>query len=274
MYAHRDSNGYPMGSLVTPDAPANGTVYGAYLYNKHISIGGATQAIETRSGRAGGKTWTKKVVGFSDIADFPVEMSGKDTTLESFFQGYTPDTTTVGTAIVTAPGEFSDSPPKFLSVHHMEYDNADGSSEWLSLNYLNAQFSDATGIAAGQGSGENPNPFTWNGTPDFSLRAPWGQLFSASNLTLSDDRATSIAIYSQWRYAMATYIDDGAATTFTLPYLPASSVVTNSFVFKNGVATAPASISTSTGIVTITAGTAADIWVVLYPVGETFTASP
>lgn len=276
MYAFRDSNGYPVGENITPDTTTPGTVYGAYLYDKHTTLGASVPSFETRFGRSGGKIWTKKVVGISDIGNFSVEMAGLDTTLEGYLKGYTPDVTTVTTAIGLVPNEVPDVLPKFVSAHHMEFDNADGSPEWLSLFYLNSQFTDTSGIAAGQGSGENPNPLSYEGVPDYSLRAPWGQLFSAaaSNLTVTDDKAQSVAVISQWRYAIATYIDDGAATTYTLPFLPASAVVGNHYVFRNGTAITPSGIVTTTGVVTITAGTSGDVIVHLYPVGARFTASP
>lgn len=274
MYAFRDSNGYAKGVNTAPDTVVAGTVYGAYLYNKHISIGGATAQYETRLGRAGGKLWVKKVTGITDLSNFALAFSGQDTSLEAYFKGLTLDSTTVSTAIATVPTEVPEVLPSFVSVHHIEYDNADGSSEWLSLFYLNAQFTDTGGLGAGQAGGENPNPLAYEGVPNYSTRTAWGQLWSANaNQDVTDDRAASQAIYSDWRYAIATYIDDGAATEYTLPYLPASSTVGNHFVFKNGTATAPSAVNTSTGVVTITAGSSGDVWVHLYPVGNRFTAS-
>lgn len=274
MYAHRDSNGYHMGVLTTPDAPVAGTVYGAYLYDKHIDIGGIALTYEKRQGFAGAQIWTQRTVGISDISDMAVNMSGFDTVLDGYIKGYTPDATTVSSAIVVARNASQTTPPKLVSSHHIEFDNEDGSAQWMTLFVMNAQFKDEGGMAAGQSSGQNPNPLAYAATIDFSSRLPWGQTFVASNLSVAKDKDITIGIVSNYRYAMTAYIDDGSATTYKLPYLPASSTVGDHFVFSNGTVLTPSGINTSTGVVTITAGTSGDIIQHLYPVGNDFTASP
>lgn len=275
MYAFRDSNGYAKGVDTTPDTVSNGTVLGGYLYNKHISIAGATAQYETRIGRSGGKIWTKKSVGITDLANFALSFSGQDTTLEGYFKGYTPDATTLTGGIINVPTEVPDTLPSLISLHHIEYDNADGSSQWLTLCYLNAQFQDTGGMSAAQSGGENPNPLSYEGVPNYSLRTVWGQLWSANaNQVVTDNRAASQAIYSNYRYFIATYIDDGSTGTYTLPYKPASSTLGHHLIFKNGAVLTVTSVSTSTGVVTQTAAaTAGDIIVHLYPVGNTITAT-
>lgn len=275
MYAHRDSSGYHMGTLVTPDAPVSGTVYGAHLYDKHIDIGGIALTFEKRQGFAGAKIWVQRTVGISDISDMAVNMSGFDSTLDGFIKGYVPDVTTVPVATGISRNASNPTPPKMVSVHHIEFDNEDGSSQWLSLFVLNAQFKDEGGTPAGQASGQNPNPLAYAATIDFSNRLPWGELFSASaNVNVNDDKDITFGIIANNRYAMTAYIDDGIATTYKLPFLPSSATVADHYVFSNGVALVPSLIVTTTGIVTIAAGTDQDIVQHLYPIGNTFTASP
>jgi len=83
---------------------------------------------------------------------------------------------------------------------------------------------------------------------------------------------------SLYPYMLDTWIADGTATTFTLTALPKKSTVTtgntDNWVTKNSVNTAPTSINTSSGLVTVAAaGSAADVWVVWYPVTPTVLAA-
>lgn len=275
MYAFRDSDGYAMGQLVTPDSPVVDTVYGGYFYDKHIDISGIALTYEKRQGFAGGKIWTQRVVGISDIGDVTINISGRNTTLEGYISGFTPDTTTVASATGMSRNASNPTPPKMISVHHEEFDNADGSAMWQSHFILNAQFRNEGGTPAGQGSGQNPNAFPYVATVDFSLRLPWGQLYSANaNNVVSDNRDVSYDIISAYRYLIATYICDGTEVTYTLPYKPASSTVGDHYVYRNGTALTLSSVSVSTGVATMpSAGSSGDIVVHLYPVGNVLTAT-
>lgn len=268
-FAFRDSSGYPKGVDSTPDAVSNGTVLNAYLYDKGIDISGMSVTYDTRQGQGGGKIWVKRVSGVSDVGDITLNMSAYDTTLDGYFKGQTPDATTNTNMIISSRNVNKLTLPAFVSVHAFEFDNADGSAMWLNRVILNGQFKQVSGIGSGQGSGTNPNPLTYECTPNKSSRAPWGQLLSANtNLDVADDSDYELWIYSRYPLALATYIDDGAASSFAVAYKVATGEdKADCLIFKNGstAQSAVSGITNATGAFAITAGTAADIWCVLYP---------
>lgn len=106
-------------------------------------------------------------------------------------------------------------------------------------------------------------------------RFPNGVAFGA-NQGFYDNKTYAIKLLTDNPISFTTYIANGTATEFTLPYLPSSSVVTAAtkpnYMAINNTEVAPSAVSTSTGVVTLAAaGSAADFVSIIY---ETeFTAS-
>jgi hypothetical protein len=92
-------------------------------------------------------------------------------------------------------------------------------------------------------------------------------------MTVTDNKEIVYAIRYDYPVSVTTYIQETAATTFTLGYRPASTEhagAINSFT-TNGVTSHSnvSGVDGTTGAVTITAATALDKWVALYPTSFT-----
>lgn len=94
-------------------------------------------------------------------------------------------------------------------------------------------------------------------TPTASAIHPAGVPFSSMAMNLEDDRTPILTLFTDNPIHLATYVGDGTATTFTLPYLPLSEVVTvnnspNEFNI-DGTLTALSALASDTGVATLTA---------------------
>jgi hypothetical protein len=154
------------------------------------------------------------------------------------------------------------------SKFHSRASGSDGELKYRTL-YMRGQlrFSQPPLSHAG---GENPSPMRATFFPKVVSKFPNGVAFGA-NQSLYKNKAVMLQIVSDRPIAMTTYIANGVATTFTAAYKPWKNTVTggntDNFVTKAGVATAPSSINTSTGVVTLaSAGTTGDLHHIIYQV--------
>ena len=264
----RDSVGYPMGQLATPDAPVQLTVYSPYKIPGIVGWVPPVPASEIATRRGGQKVLGARRVGISSLGQGQLTLSDYDETFLSLIGGSTIDVAThTEHAMSSMNSQEFDIPQLFLMLV-AGFQNDVGTNKFLTGGYINVQI-DQLDTPMSQNAGDNPNGLVFNVTPSVSLRMPTGMLFSASALAVQDDKDINWRDHNSENAGIwiDTYIDDGIATTFTLTYRPLSTDATNitNIVTKEGIATAPTTIVDTTGVVTITPGTADDIWVVTYP---------
>lgn len=266
-FAFLDSNNYPAGIDDTPNSVSTPAVSNAYLYDKPVDIAGLALTFGKVQGQGGGIIWTQRITGLTDIADVTMTMSALDDTLEGFWSNITPDTTTVtGITALTRNAAGTTFPP-MISLHTFLY-SEEGSTDvrYMTKVYLNVQHKNTGGEGASQGDGTNPNAVTRDFTANYNTRTAWGELFSAATLNPEKNKDLEMTLFSDHPLALATYWDDGIATSFVVGRKLFSTTVADNFIFKNGVdnSSAVSAINATTGTFTNTAGTANDIWTILY----------
>lgn len=266
-FAFLNASNYPGGVETDPDNVTPPVLSDAYLYDKIIDVSGMAITYGKRQGFGGGRIWTQRVTGVTDIGDVTLNLSAYDTTLEGFWKGITPDTATIsGVTVMTRNAEFTVLPP-MMNLHAFEFDDDDGTSSWFNEIYLNVQHKDISGVASGQGDGQNPNPLVREFTPNRSNRTAWGELWSAyTALDVTNDVDYVMQIITPNPLALAAYFDDGTAITFTVGRQLSSATPGDHFIYKNGVENSGdvSLIVPTTGVFTIAAGTANDVWTILY----------
>jgi hypothetical protein len=260
----RDSNGYPMGTLSTPDAPVVNTVYTPFRLPGPVEVTPPTISRETATSKGGQRIRNKRVLGVNDISDFTFTLSDYSETFNAMISGTTVDVTTLTNVATTAPNTGLTEPPQMGIAFAIGYQTDDGDNQTLTFMFHNVQISNSIPKGS-QAGGENPNPLQYTVTPTRSSRTALGHLYSTTALNVTDDKDILSIYRHEYPLFLTTYVANGAATTFTLPYLPisndATGAATNSLT-KLGAITAVTSVNIATGVVTLTgAGTTGDIWV-------------
>ena len=264
--AMRDANCYPKGTDSTPDVVGNGTTLQAYKLPGLVETSVPSPTREIATFRGGLAILGQRAMGVSDLGTFDLTLAAYDETFNSLCAGSTVDVSTHTELAFTAPNMANASLPQMILGLAIGLQNDSGTNEYLTLIYNNVQIGPVI-PAAGQDSGVNPRPQVYTVTPSLSSRMGHGMLYSASGLGVQNNTDVMVAVRYTYPMHLTTYTDDGAATTFITGYRPISTNATNTIniVLKNGAKTNPTSIVDTTGVVTITAGTAADIWSVCYP---------
>lgn len=264
--AMRDSNGYPMGSDTTPNTKTGLDVKHAYKLTGPVEAAVPAPTRDIATFRGGLGILGQRAMGVSDLGSFTITLSAYDETFHAMVSGSVVDVATHTELAMTAPNMALADLPQLILLLTIGFQNDSGTNEFLNILYNNVQIS-PTIPGAGQDSGANPRPQVYTVTPSLSSRMGHGMLYSASALAVQDNRDVGVMIRYLKPLGLTTYIDDASATTFVLGYRPVDTNATNAInvVLKNGVKTNPTSIVTTTGVVTITAGSSLDIWNVLYP---------
>jgi hypothetical protein len=266
--ATRDSNGYPVGTNPTPDSKVVNTVYGPLRLRHPISIDGAEATIDIATRRGGMAKRGQRALGASDYGAFKFVMDAFDDAFDALVRSYTVDTTTQTGLAISAANATLANRPRFVFGCNVGFTDDSGNDLFMNYMFPNVQIIPAVEKSSQQG-GENPNPLEYTVVPDVSTRTPLGRLFSAMGLGVRDNQDILIRFPATREYIIATYVANGVATSFTLPFKPTSSSITGAAdlpLTKNGATQAVTSISTTTGLVTLTgAGAANDIYVVTYP---------
>lgn len=106
------------------------------------------------------------------------------------------------------------------------------------------------------------SPYTFRVMPLVTDVMDTGQTFAQSDMDFEDDRAEHYQRITRYPFSITAWRANAAATTFTLPYLPISSVVTpltggspsaRNVTWIDGTLTALSSANTSTGLITLAA---------------------
>ena len=266
--AKRDSNGYPKGVVADPNSPGTNVVLSPYRIKYPISLTPPTpnRRLATRVG--GQAPRGQRDLGMSSLGTFPIEMDSYDETFHALVSGSAVDVSTVSEWAVTSPNVQKVTLPKFILGMSIGYLTEAGNPEFLTAIFHNVQIRPVM-PSGSQSDGENPNPMRYEVVPDVSSRTGIGRLYSAMAMSVQENSDMSMMIRYSKEIFLATYIKDGTATTFTLPFLPTSSDATGAAansITNNGSTQAVTSVNTSTGVVTLSAaGTSGHIVVTAFP---------
>ena len=266
--AFRNSNGYPMGNLRTPNAPTNGSEYHAYKLTGPVSVTAPSPTREIATFRGGMNILGQRGLGTSDFGTFDMTLSAFDEVLESYISGAVYDTSNYGTANVAgAPNTLNANLPQFFLILTAGYQTSEGTNRFMHWIYNNVQIYPALASVT-QDGGVNPNALTYTVVPSTSTRTISGMLYSASSMAVQDNKDLVMRLRTDNPIGVTTYIDDASETTFLLGYRPTNSENAGAvnIITTNGATTHAnvSGIDTTTGVVTKTAATAADVWVVVY----------
>ncbi|MHC4302565.1 MAG: hypothetical protein ACYS7Y_35340 [Planctomycetota bacterium] len=267
--ATRSTTGYPRGQETDPDNASQDTVHSSLVIegvtftpgvrvNPVVTIAGAQRIL--------GRVVLPAADFGSPAYDVPYL---NDLFSTIFIRKGTIDSSTLGRHTTGDNAQQNVFVPSFVRFMIRVQDVETGKEYWENLSYLNCRNRETTPGGAGRvtGDAENPNPFAYAGELTPSTRDMSGSLISALNLASTGGKDTMIRTISDNRTHVVNWISDGIATTFTLPYLPLSSTAISgtgaNIVTVDGVVTAVSSISTTTGLVTLTAAPAAAAEVVV-----------
>lgn len=267
--AFRDSDGYPVGTNQTPDTKTPNTVYGAYVVDGLINLETGVPVNPVIRNFGGQRLITSSNLPASDYGTPTFQLSQKDETLDAFLTKTAIDVATNTTRAIMNPNVTQKEWPQFIVMFSILITNSNtGKNEFRHYAYLNTEVkkTNRAGAAAVESSATNPNPLSYELTTGLSLRDVTGELLSGLATLVTEDEFTDYR--STNPVHICTYVKNGSATEFTLPYLPLSSTVTinasSNHMTVNGTVTAAASVSTTTGVVGVAAGTSGDIVVMTY----------
>jgi hypothetical protein len=269
--AKRNSSGYPVGTVADPETIAADTTSSSLLIGSLDSFTPPTPTTEFAIDQGGQSLRGSIALGNSATGTPAIVLSEFDETLHALIKGTAADATSVDGWLFSAGNVQQKIFPQLTTLVTTKILNIDDGSEYFHTWVMyNTQWQDAGGGGASQASGTNPNPLSYNLNLSMSQRNVTGVALSeSSGMQVVDGTDAWCKIRSRWPIALTTYIADGIETDFILGYRPVFSTVTdgktdNSFTI-NGVATAPTSVDTSTGVVVIAAaGSAQDVHVAAY----------
>jgi hypothetical protein len=197
------------------------------------------------------------------------QLSQRDETLEAFLSKTAIDVATNTTRAIMSRNAAQGDWPQFIVMFSIRVTNSEsGLSQWSHYAFLNTEIkkTNDAGGSAQTGDAVNPNPLAYSLTTSLSLRDVTGELLSGLATLITKDDMTFIRTNNPLH--ITTYIKNGSATSFTLPYKPLSSVVTvnasPNHMTINGTITAAGAVDVSTGVVTIAAGTTGEVTVMTY----------
>lgn len=268
----RSSAGYFMGQISTPDAPTVNTTSHSYVVFNPVSFEHPSPTRTEWTDFGGQSIRAQKLGGVESLGSGTFTLSEYDNTLHAMIASTAIDTTTVTDWEQTPSNINAVNLPAFLmivSTKSQVVNDVTGvvSDKWNHWVYPNVQIA-VNPPNASQSGGVNPNPVSFTYTPSFSGRRWDGRTFLAASPTVVGNKDMRYQIVSDYPLTGTTYIRNGAATTFSLGYRPKASTATgtaDNSVTNQGVTEAVTSISTTTGLVTMSAaGTSGHIVNVVY----------
>lgn len=266
--ARLSSAGYPMGQLLTPDAPVAGTVYSPYVVPAPVEYQPATPTWVEFESYARGKPRGRATPGISSLGTGTLVLAEDDDTFEALIKGKAVDTTTATAARIASGNFASNAPRRFLvglTPIALAYDSVIQYKTIWKWGYFSWS---ETGMNSGEG--RNPNNRSYVFHPTLSPRTPFGQLFSAATVDPDNDTDSEYKMRDTAPFALTTYVDDGSGTSILQAYTPDYSEVAgaHNIFFKNGADNKAGVASLSGKTWTITASTSGHIWVLLTPSTE------
>lgn len=261
-----DSNNYPMGTLTTPDSPVNGTVYSPYVIPAVVEYREPTPTYVEASSYAGMKHRGRRSHGVSDFGVGQLILSEFDDTFDALVMEYTVDTTLASSLRITARNAQRVQSRRFALWLTGGATDSNSTPNFITFCLGNVYFN-RQGVNLSQGGGQNPNNLTYDIVQNVSTRSPLGQLYSASALAVDGNADTMVAIRAAQPVTFTTYVDDGSATSIVVPYAPYYTEHAGAYnIFTKNGSTNHSNVSgISSATLTVTAGTAADKWVIATP---------
>lgn len=264
----RDANGYPVGLASDPDDIANGTTLNPLKLTGPVEVTALSITREVATFRGGQKVLGRRQLGVSDIGSFDLKLSAYDEAFHALVTGSAIDTSIATANSVTTPNVMNGDPPQLILLLTMGFQTLAGVNKFATLGYHNVQISEAQSGAAGQSGGENPNPTQYTVTVMQSDRTFFGLPYSATAVNAVDNSDIFMRYITAKPVSITTYKASAGATSFVLGYRPVSSEnagARNVFV-ENGASNHAdvSGVDTTTGVVTISAASAADLWVTTY----------
>lgn len=259
--------GYPMGLAPDPNAPSLNTVYGAHRLGLR-SLEHPEREVSRAFNREDGRIKQRVIVGVSDDGEGTFEVGTDDEEFNIYITEGGYDNTTSDEILMQGRnrGMVSNRAYFLMAGRLIQLDSG---GLWVKyFTYHNNQLEQTSIGAVSQDDGENPNPLEYTFTPSLAERTITGQPFSGTDMTVYDDKDLLTEIRCRNELHQCTWIANGTADEFTLPYLPLKSDVAvggANIICLNGVPTAASALSTTTGVLELTAaGSSGDIWTVLY----------
>lgn len=264
----RDSDGYPMGNLATPNSPVNGTAYHAYKLTGPVSCTAPSPTRELATFRGGMAILGQRALGTSDFGTFDMTLSAYDEVFEAYISGAANDIVNGGSAnVLGAPNTMNTALPQFHLVLTAGWQDTSGTNRYMHWMYPNVQIYPALPSVT-QDGGTNPNAIQYTVVPSLSTRTTLGYLFSATSVAVQESRDVVTRWRTDYPVSFTTYVDDASATTIAVGYRPATADHdgSNNMFTKAGVIAHDqvTGFSTTTGATTHTAGTAGAKWVISY----------
>lgn len=268
----RDSNGYFKGQQSTPDSVADNTTSHSYVCFNPVSFEHPSPTRTEWTDFGGQSIRAQKLGGVETLGSGTFTLSEYDNTLHSMIASTAVDSSTVTDWEQTPSNINAVNLPAFflvVSTKSQIVNDTTGAvtDAWSHDVYPNVQIA-ITAPNASQSGGVNPQPVQFTFTPSFSGRRLDGRTFLLANPTVVGARDMRYNIKSDYPLAATMYTKDAIATSFILGYRPKASTATgvlNNSITNNGVTEAVTSVSTTTGVVTMSAaGTATHIVNVLY----------
>lgn len=260
-----NDNNYPMGQLVTPNSPVNGTSYNPLVVPSLVGFEAADDTSEEASSFGGQKKRGTRDLGVSELGDITITVSEFDDVFDALVLGYTVDTATAANLRMTSRNVNRTRPRKLLLGFTAAATPVNSTPNFATIFMWGTLR--RTALGSNQGTGRNPNNRVYTLKKFVSTRTPFGQLFSAAGVNPDGDSDDEYVITASAPMSLSTYVDDGSTTSLVMPYAPDSTEhagATNLF-FKNGTVNHTGVSGISSATATITAGSAADIWNTLVP---------
>lgn len=266
-YAFRDSNGYPMGDTIAPDAIADGTTTHGVLMDNPISFTPPTPTFEVVTDKGGMQQLAQKSLPASDFGQATISLSEFDNQFHAHITGTTIDSSQVSGWEQTGSGAREvDIPSLFVIVSAKAYDRVNGTNKWSHWIFPNCEIRPGY-PQANQSTGDNPSPLEYTIYPNTSTRDISGELFSGMGMTIEGDKDYFVRKRMSNQIAVTTYVEAATpANAFIVGYRPVSALVDDSdkIFTADGLVIAATSISATTGAVVTSGITQSQKVVALY----------
>lgn len=266
-----DQSGYAKGQIATPDNVGTPPITSsAYLVRDPETFNFQMPSRVVQSWQGGDRYQGSRMFGIAGLDSFEFARSQLDDAFTALVEGSAVDATTNAKYPHSAPNvSLGNLPALGMMVSQyvkLRTPGQKGAGKWLHLILPRVQIS----YQGSQMASQAVNPNTYSVLPDIFDRHPNGMLLSAMNLSLEDDEGVCLYFWSDYPVAVTTWIANGVATTFTTPYVPATTAVgtatdTYNWFTRDGVAEVLTSITTA-GVTTPDggAGDSGDIGVLFY----------
>lgn len=271
--------GIALGQLDPDSVPTPDTTSHAFKVPGIITAELPQVTYETAVARGDQTIQGQADLGASAFGTFLINITSWNATLAALLGTSLVDTTSLLNVTISAPDTGLIAPRQMgmmltAQIQDTDPESAtDGDNKYISYLFPKVQVRiNAPNVS--QAGGDNPNPAILTCTPTRGGKFPGGNAMGA-NQGWTNNKELFYTLVSDKPFALTAYVADGIATTYTVKYVPASTVITggntDNWFTIDGTVTAPTSISAA-GVVTMAAaGSSADENTALYQTADSFT---